>query len=316
MSAQGIIRLPNARNNRIREAPRIRGADKIMRIRGVDVYFHWTVFLIALLILLNAGRKPWMTLTALLSFLGLLLLHEAGHMIAAQRLGTHVREIRLYPIFGLCFLDPPWSRFDHCVIAWGGVLAQAVVAIPIVLYTSFFGFTRFDALNAVIAIFGGYSLVVAVFNLLPSFAPPPDQPLPLAALGPQCAFRRRAIEHLEAKKIPYRIAANSPSLAGLWAALLGNLGITARTGLNLPEGLVASGSLYGLPTLGQLPVTLHRSTHSDSQAIDRMASLLSESLKLALLSESKEKVRRNLRNGTIDISTVRTGKHKSHSTIG
>lgn len=149
-----------------------------------------------------------------------------------------------------------------------------------------------------------------------SFAPPPDQPLPLAALGPQCAFRRRAIEHLEAKKIPYRIAANSPSLAGLWAALLGNLGITARTGLNLPEGLVASRSLHGLPTLGQLPVTLHRSTHSDSQAIDRMASLLSESLKLALLSESKEKVRRNLRNGTIDISTVRTGKHKSHSTIG
>ena len=140
---------------------------RIMRIRGVDVYFHWTVFLIALLILLNAGRKPWMTVTALLSFLGLLLLHESGHMIAAQRLGTHVREIRLYPIFGLCFFDPPWSRFDHCVIAWGGVLAQAVVAIPIVLYTSFFGFTRFDALNAVIAIFGGYSLVVAVFNLLP-----------------------------------------------------------------------------------------------------------------------------------------------------
>ena len=89
-------------------------------------------------------------------------------MIAAQRLGTHVREIRLYPIFGLCFFDPPWSKFDHYVIAWGGVLAQAVVAIPLVLYSSFFGFTRFDALNAVIAIFGGYSLVVAVFNLLPA----------------------------------------------------------------------------------------------------------------------------------------------------
>ena len=34
-----------------------------------------------------------------------------------------------------------------------------------------------------------------------SFAPVPDQPLPLAALGPQCAFRKRIIEHLEAKNI-------------------------------------------------------------------------------------------------------------------
>ena len=140
---------------------------KIMRIRGVDVYVHWTVFLIALLMLLNAGRKPLMTLAGIVSFLGLLLLHESGHMIAAQRLRTHVREIRLYPIFGLCCFDPPWSRFDHCVIAWGGVLAQAVVALPLVLWTAFFGYSRFESINAVLAILGGYSVVVAAFNLLP-----------------------------------------------------------------------------------------------------------------------------------------------------
>ena len=138
-----------------------------MRIRGVDVYFHWTVFLVGLLIVLIAGRRPVLTITALLSFLGLLLLHEAGHMIVAQRLGTRVREIRLYPIFGLCIFDTPWSRFDHCVIALGGVLAQAVVAIPLLLYTSYFGYTRFAALNAILGIFGGYSVVLAVFNLLP-----------------------------------------------------------------------------------------------------------------------------------------------------
>src|SRR5262249_2495809 len=53
------------------------------------------------------------------------------------------------------------------------------------------------------------------------FAAPKDQPLPLAALGPQCIFRRRAVELLEGRKTPYRIAANSPSLDGLWVALLG-----------------------------------------------------------------------------------------------
>jgi DNA-binding transcriptional LysR family regulator len=147
-----------------------------------------------------------------------------------------------------------------------------------------------------------------------SFVPPRDQPLPLAALGPQCAFRKRTIQHLEAKKVPYRIAANSPSLDGLWIALLGGLGITARTALNLPEGLISSGSLYGLPALGRLPVTLHRSARSDSKAIDRLAALLSQSLKLALLPRSKGTAHQNQHDRVIDISAAGK-KHKSRSTI-
>jgi DNA-binding transcriptional LysR family regulator len=115
-----------------------------------------------------------------------------------------------------------------------------------------------------------------------TFAPPRNQPLPLATLGPQCIFRKRAIEHLEAGKLPFRLSAGSPSLDGLWAALLGGLGVTARTALNLPDGLGSAGSLYGLPALGQLPVTLHRNEHSEGVAVDRMATLLSESVRSAL----------------------------------
>lgn len=148
-----------------------------------------------------------------------------------------------------------------------------------------------------------------------SFARPQDQPLPLAALGPQCIFRRRLIEQLDAKKIPYRIAANSPSLDGLWASLLGGLGVTARTALNLPDGLIASGSLYGLPQLGQLPVTLQRSIHSDSKAIDRMTDLFSQSLRLALASHPNEKIRANKHNSVIDISASQVGKRKLRSTM-
>jgi DNA-binding transcriptional LysR family regulator len=125
-----------------------------------------------------------------------------------------------------------------------------------------------------------------------TFMPPREQPLPLALLGPQCAFRRCAIQQLEAAGLPYRIAANSPSLDGLWAALLGGMGVTARTGLNLPEGLVSAASGYGLPVLGQLPVTLHRNARAGGVAVDRMAILLMEGLRLALYSQTKSKVAR------------------------
>jgi DNA-binding transcriptional LysR family regulator len=132
-----------------------------------------------------------------------------------------------------------------------------------------------------------------------TFSRPHKQPLPVAVLGPQCIFRRRALQHLEAANIPYRIAANSPSLNGLSAALLGGLGVTARTALNLPEGLVSAESLHSLPSLGSLAVTLHRQARSDGVAADRMASLLVQALELILKPKPETKAA-HLRKGAVD----------------
>jgi DNA-binding transcriptional LysR family regulator len=118
------------------------------------------------------------------------------------------------------------------------------------------------------------------------------QPLPLAVLGPKCAFRRRAIERLEAAETAYRIAASSPSLDGLWAALHGGLGVTARTALNLPEGLAFDRVLHGLPALGSLPVTVHRNAGAKGEAVDRMATLLTDALKPVLHREPSGKALR------------------------
>ena len=144
-----------------------------------------------------------------------------------------------------------------------------------------------------------------------TFSPPRKQPLPLAVLGPQCAFRRRAIQHLEAANIPHRIAANSPSLDGLWAALLGGLGITARTALNLPEGLESAESLHSLPSLGSLPVTLHRDARANGVAADRMASVLVKTLEVMLQPKSQATAAARLREGAVN----RPRKDKPRSTV-
>ena len=143
----------------------------IMKIRGVDVFVHWSVFLIAAFMILGAFQRPALTLVGLASYLSVLL-HETGHLIAAHRRGSEVLSIKLYPIFGITHFETPWSRFDHCVIAWGGVIAQALIAIPLVVGIEFFGLTPFEPVNAALAIFGFFSLAVACFNLLP--IPPLD----------------------------------------------------------------------------------------------------------------------------------------------
>jgi DNA-binding transcriptional LysR family regulator len=136
------------------------------------------------------------------------------------------------------------------------------------------------------------------------FVPPQGKPMALAVLGPKCAFRRRAIEHLEAARIPYRVAANSPSLDGLRAALLGGLGVTARTALESREGLVSARSLFDLPPLGRVPVTLHRHARSNGVAVERMVLLLTEALG-RVLSAPIAKSRASAR-----------GKPKPNSTAG
>lgn len=139
----------------------------IGRINRVDVFVHWSVFAIAAVMLFGVIERPVTTLVGIACWMGVLLLHECGHMVAAQQRGSHVSEIRLYPIFAITCFETPWSRFDHAIIAWGGVIAQFIVAIPILLWIKFLGYTPFNVANEVLTIFGFFSLFIAAFNLLP-----------------------------------------------------------------------------------------------------------------------------------------------------
>jgi Zn-dependent protease len=138
-----------------------------MRVKGVDVSVHWSVLVIAALILCSALRRPVMAVVGLTAYLSVLLIHECGHLIVAHQRRCAVFGIELYPIYGITRFETPWSRFDHCVIAWGGVLAQMIVALPLVAWVAIFGYTRFEPVNVVLALLGFFSLGVAVFNLLP-----------------------------------------------------------------------------------------------------------------------------------------------------
>lgn len=53
------------------------------------------------------------------------------------------------------------------MIAWGGPLAQLIFASPFSAYVVLVGFTRFQAVTAILAIFGFFNVVIALFNLVP-----------------------------------------------------------------------------------------------------------------------------------------------------
>jgi Zn-dependent protease len=96
-----------------------------------------------------------------------MLLHEWGHLAAARRRRHAVYAIELYPIHGLTRCEAARSAGDASVIAWGGVLAQLAVGVPLIVATSLLGFTSYGPLNAPLVMFGYFSVAVALFNLLP-----------------------------------------------------------------------------------------------------------------------------------------------------
>lgn len=140
---------------------------EVLRIKGVPVIAHWSLFLIGGVILLGARHDPGIAFAILSAYYGVILLHECGHMFAAQRKRCPVWSIELYPFWGFTRYEPPYSQRDRCLIAWGGVAAQGLLALPIIGWVGAFGFTRFQMLNAFFAITGYYSLFVAAYNLLP-----------------------------------------------------------------------------------------------------------------------------------------------------
>jgi Zn-dependent protease len=160
-----------------------------MKIRGVPVYAHWSLLLVGVLVLIGALEQPAEMLTGWCSYFSVILLHECGHMVLAERRGYHVLAIELYPILGRVRFERPRSRLDQAFIAWGGVAAQALVAVPLVAWVSLFGFSRFPLLNLAMGILGYYNLLVAAFNLIP--LPPLDGAIAWSLL-PQLVKRARA----------------------------------------------------------------------------------------------------------------------------
>ncbi|MEY9163211.1 DNA-binding transcriptional LysR family regulator [Sinorhizobium fredii] len=101
--------------------------------------------------------------------------------------------------------------------------------------------------------------------------------LALAVLDPPCGFRTAAISTLEAINRPFRIAATSPSLSGLRAAVLSGIAITVRTDRFLGTGIVPAPRQLDLPALPIAEFSLRLRLNAEQVSVD-LAALLADEL--------------------------------------
>lgn len=102
----------------------------------------------------------------------LVLVHELGHGLLVRVRGGRVTGVLLHALGGECAYVGITSPFDRALIAWGGVLGQALmIPMSYLLLGIFPGpFTSFSA--DFFGVMLGWNVIVIVINLLP--VPPLD----------------------------------------------------------------------------------------------------------------------------------------------
>ena len=139
-----------------------------IRIFRAAVFVHWSA-LVAIIAILAAGYKePIYAFAFASSYFGVIFLHECGYAFFATRLGCQVHSIRLTILHGACEYQAPWNEREDLVIAWGSVLVQLAVAIPLIGISLVFNMQDLGYLRPVVVFLGYFSVALAIVNLAPS----------------------------------------------------------------------------------------------------------------------------------------------------
>src|ERR1039457_7482848 len=87
-----------------------RGSIHLFRLAGVDLFLHWTWFLVAIIEIENRQGRYSSVLWSVFEYLALFLIvltHEFGHAMACRQVGGTANRILLWPFGGGAYVDPP-----------------------------------------------------------------------------------------------------------------------------------------------------------------------------------------------------------------
>src|SRR5580700_9431089 len=109
------------------------GSIRLFRFSGIDVFLHWSWFLVAAYeIQTRKGSYSSLTWNALeyVALFLIVMIHEFGHALACRQVGGDSNQIVLWPLGGVAYVNPPprpgatlWS------IAAGPLVNVALVPI-------------------------------------------------------------------------------------------------------------------------------------------------------------------------------------------
>lgn len=135
--------------------------------RGAPVRIHWSTP-IGAFVLTGLAFVPG----AWVGFLLLVLVHELGHAVLVRRFRLSVLSIDVHGLGGVCRWSGSATDRQRAIIAWGGVLGQAVLLVAALLAAPLFGPSTSPFFRELRESLIATNLTLMAINLLP--VPPLD----------------------------------------------------------------------------------------------------------------------------------------------
>jgi Zn-dependent protease/predicted RNA-binding Zn-ribbon protein involved in translation (DUF1610 family) len=156
--------------------PTRQGSFRLFRFAGIDVYLHWSWFLIAVYgISIRTGgysSMAWPVMEYVALFV-IVLAHEFGHALACRQVGGQADQIVLWPLGGVAYVAPPprpgatlWSIAAGPLV--NVALAPVLILLAVLGNVSGWGETMPSGYNFITALCY-MNLALLIFNLLPIY---------------------------------------------------------------------------------------------------------------------------------------------------
>jgi Zn-dependent protease len=92
--------------------PTKQGAIRLFRLFGIDVFLHWSWFIVAIyrfqMLAAEGGyRMPVFYALEILGLFAIVTMHEFGHSLACRQVGGRADQIVLWPFGGVAYVAPP-----------------------------------------------------------------------------------------------------------------------------------------------------------------------------------------------------------------
>jgi len=156
--------------------PTRQGSIHLFRLAGVDLYLHWSWFVVAM-IEISYRRGSYQSVAfnvfEYLALFVIVLMHEMGHALACKSVGGKADEIVLWPLGGVAYVSPPmrpgatlWSIVAGPLVnvVLFGVLSAAVLVSRATGWTA----TSPDLYQFLVYVWWT-NLVLLAFNVLPIY---------------------------------------------------------------------------------------------------------------------------------------------------
>jgi len=149
------------------------GVIRLFRFAGIDVFLHFSWFLVAAIYISGYIRRyesPVWGVLEYISVFAIVLIHEFGHALACRQVGGIADRIVLWPLGGIAFVNPPSRPGAYLWSIAAGPLVN-VILLPVLAFVSMMAQASLPG-SDVAVFFRDLNFINAVllgFNLLPVF---------------------------------------------------------------------------------------------------------------------------------------------------